>query len=257
MTVNKAMQSNLVRIASDDVARIRLFFFARNDFMVDGMVSILSQHDDSHVVACVEPGDGCVAKFEAANPDILLLQNDAIDQPAAAFIANVRQNYPRVRIILFGHGLDDEQLYEAVYAGVQGYINEHMSGDHILQAINAVSEGQMWFERRIMEHFVSASVNIDNHVKTQFLDNIREITERLTRREKDVLRQVMRGLSIRDIADEVHLSSQGVKAHLANLFKKFDVSNRSQLILSIFDQAAPVPDAAELLCSNLVGQQAG
>jgi DNA-binding NarL/FixJ family response regulator len=245
-----------MRIAPDDVSKVRLFFFARNDFMIDGMMGILSRHDDNHVVACVEPGDGCVAKFEAANPDILLLQNDAIDQPAAAFIGNVRQRFPNVRIILFGIGLSDDQLYDAVRAGVRGYINEHMSGEHILQAVRAVVDGQMWFERRIMERFVTEGINIDNYVKVRFLDNVREIAERLTRREKDVLRQVMRGLSIREIAEEVHLSSQGVKSHLANLFKKFDVTNRSQLILRIFEQATPVADASELLCSNLTCQQA-
>jgi hypothetical protein len=85
MRIDKDMQSNIMRIAPDDVSKVRLFFFARNDFMIDGMMGILSRHDDNHVVACVEPGDGCVAKFEAANPDILLHQNDAIDQPAAAF----------------------------------------------------------------------------------------------------------------------------------------------------------------------------
>jgi len=255
MRVNNDMQANIVKIATEDMAKIRLFFFARNDFMIDGMISILSQHNDNHVMACVEPGDGCVAKFEAANPDILLLQNDAIEQPASDFINNVRQRYPNVRIILFGIGLSDDQLYDAVHAGVRGYINEYMSGEHILQAVSAVADGEMWFERRIMERFVTEGINVVHHVEVQFLNNVREISERLTRREKDILRQVMRGLSIREIADEVHLSGQGVKSHLANLFKKFKVSNRSQLILKVFEQATPVANSAELLFSNLATRE--
>jgi DNA-binding CsgD family transcriptional regulator len=64
--------------------------------------------------------------------------------------------------------------------------------------------------------------------------------ERLTTRELEVLELVLQGLSTREIAERIFLSHQGVKAHLTTLFRKFNVKNRSQLILSALDEVSPV-----------------
>ena len=61
----------------------------------------------------------------------------------------------------------------------------------------------------------------------------------------------MKGLAIKQIAERVHLSHQGVKMHLAKLFRKFKVSNRNQLILAAFDEMSPVEDLSLLLHNGL------
>ena len=163
----------------------------------------------------------------------------------------IRERYPYVRVILFGQGLSDEVLIEAIHAGVHGYVNERMSGEHIKSAVRRVYEGETWFERRLMQHMIDNHSGTSSQVKSQYLENIAQLAATLTPRETDVLCEVMRGLSIKEIAHNVHLSSQGVKAHLANLFRKFGVSNRSQLILEIINRSVPIEKACDLLYSTL------
>jgi DNA-binding NarL/FixJ family response regulator len=230
---------------------LRIFILARQDFLVDRMFSILSRQEQNYLVSCVEPGDSCVARFEAASPDVLLLHKDAIEPPLDQFIQNIRTHYPDMRILIFGQGLDDNYLYGAVRAGIHGYVNEQMTGDHVVHAVQTVYHGGNWYERRIMERFVSERVELDAFVKRRFRQNVSALAERLTRRETEVLREVVKGLSIKEIAEQIHLSTQGVKAHLAKLFRKFEVTNRSQLILKVFDLAAPVEDAAVILQESL------
>lgn len=236
---------------------LKIFILARQDFLVDGMVSILSRQEENYLVSCVEPGDSCVAKFEAASPNVLLLHKDAIEPPVDQFIQNIRTRYPEVRILIFGQGLDDKYLYEAVRAGIHGYVNEQMTGDHIVHAVQTVYHGGTWYERRIMERFVTERVELDALVREKFRQNVNAFAERLTRRETEVLCEVVKGLSIKEIADQIHLSTQGVKAHLAKLFRKFDVTNRTQLTLKVFDLATPVDDATLLLQECLACGEAG
>lgn len=256
VNTQRSVISELKSVNTKVDAGLKIFILARQDLPVDGMISILSRQEENHLVSCVEPGDGCVARFEATSPDVLLLHEDAIEPPVDQFIQNIRTRYPEVRILVFGQGLDDKYLHEAVRAGIHGYVNEQMTGDHIVHAVQTVYHGGTWYERRIMERFVTEHVELDALVQERFRQNVSKLAERLTKRETEVLREVFKGLSIKEMAEQIHLSTQGVKAHLAKLFRKFDVSNRSQLILKIFDLATPVDDAAVILQECLAGDVA-
>jgi len=72
------------------------------------------------------------------------------------------------------------------------------------------------------------------------------LNEQMTNRESDVFCLVMEGLSTREIAAQIHMSEPTVKQHLSRLFKKFDASNRSQLILSAFERVCPVTNMVKL-----------
>ena len=88
-----------------------------------------------------------------------------------------------------------------------------------------------------------------------FVENVRAMTKGLTRREAQILSEVMKGSAIKEIAEAVNLSTQGVKAHLTKLFRKFQVTNRSQLILAVLEQVTPLDGALGLLQESLVGTQ--
>ncbi len=139
-----------------------------------------------------------------------------------------------MRLLVFGQSMSDDYLYRLIQAGAHGYFNEKMTGEHIIQAFEAVSRGEYWVERHIMQRFISEQ-SILNDINTR----VRELGERLTPRELEVLELVLQGLSTGEIAERIFLSHQGVKAHLTTLFRKFNVKNRSQLILSSTRRSEP------------------
>ncbi|HFD79077.1 MAG TPA: response regulator transcription factor [Gammaproteobacteria bacterium] len=229
----------------------RVFILGHHDFSIDGVVSMLADHEDGYLVSCIEPGNDCMEKFAEASPDVLLLHHRAVDGPLERFIHRVLGEYPEVRILVFGQEMDDDQLYRLVRAGAHGYINERMNGDHVKRALDSVTSGNAWIERHIMERFIAEQQGADHVLLSQFHDRIDDMCTQLTRRETEILSQVIRGLAIKQIAEEVHLSHQGVKMHLAKLFKKFGVSNRNQLILAAFDEISPVEQLSTLLRNGL------
>jgi DNA-binding NarL/FixJ family response regulator len=219
----------------------RVFVLANPDFYLEGLLAVLARSADSEVVACVKPGEGCWDAFTSQPVDVLLVHRQAVQNAPDGF-SRFLQHAPNLKIIVFGHDMPDEFLLMIVRSGAVGYINEKMSGDHLLKAIHTVLEGELWVERRILQRLILRVVEIEGIIN-QAIEQIRSM---LTRREAEVFRHVLDGLSTKEIAGNLNLSEQSVKLHLRNIFKKFDVSNKQQLILLTFQKVCPVPDVLRL-----------
>ena len=153
----------------------RIFIVGQRDFSLDSLASMLESQDDNYHVSCVEPDDACMAKILAAEPDVLLIQNDVLQEPIEQFIRSVLEQYPDIRTLVFGKNMDDDHLYRLVRCGVHGYVNERMDGDHIKHALESVIAGNTWIERHIMERFISAQHDFDAVVESQFYTKIEQL----------------------------------------------------------------------------------
>jgi len=231
----------------------KILIAARQDFAVDGIVSILESCEDSYLVSCMEPDKSCMRKLSVIAPDILMIHTSVLSEPVGEFIRGILGEFPDLRVLLFGNGMTDDFLFEAVGAGIHGYINERMNGEHLTRAIQTVERGEYWVERHITARFFSAG-SFNSSMETR----IEDLGKRLSSREAQVLALIMQGLPTKDMAEQLCLSHQGVKAHLTNLFRKFGVKTRAQLILSALDDVCPVGSFSGMVSDALLGlQQAG
>ncbi|MFV1972533.1 MAG: LuxR C-terminal-related transcriptional regulator, partial [Thiohalobacterales bacterium] len=246
-TMTASESASLQLVDESDVINSKILIAARQDFAIDGVVSILESCEDSYLVSCVEPGKSCMHKLATIAPDILLIHTSVAPEPAGDFIKGILAEFPALRIMLFGNGMSDDYLYEAVSAGIHGYINERMNGEHLTRAIQTVERGEYWVERHIMKRFFAAG-SINTSIET----SIEDLGKRLSSREAQVLALIMQGLPTKDIAEQLFLSHQGVKAHLTNLFRKFQVKNRAQLILTALDEISPVNSLSGMVRDGLL-----
>jgi DNA-binding NarL/FixJ family response regulator len=232
-----------------------IFIIGEQNLAVTGLASMLGAQEGNELVACTELDRGCLEKLAALRPDALLIQQQSLPQAFDEFIHDVHYRVPGIKVLLFGSTMDDQgYLYHLVRAGVQGYINEHADIEHIQRALREVLQGNNWIERRILQRFVVEQQDFDEQLEAEFNARIEQFSDQLTRRELEILNEVVKGLAIKQIAERVHLSHQGVKMHLAKLFKKFGVSNRNQLIIAAFDAMSPVEDLSALLQRGLSTQ---
>jgi len=229
----------------------KIFIVAHHDFSVDGIISILQSRNDRHLVACIEPGFSCFNKFIEAKPDLLLVHNDIIESGIEEYFDNLFNSHPTVKILVFGQGMKDDFLYRLVRSGVHGYINEKMNGDHLIRAITEIELGGLWIERHVSQRFVKTKIEESRGIAAQYQTNLSDLGQKLTNREAEVLKYVMKGMTTKDIADEVSVSHQCIKLHLGKLFKKFDVSNRPQLIITAYNQITPIRDLDMLVENGL------
>jgi DNA-binding NarL/FixJ family response regulator len=222
-------------------AACRVFVLAHQDFYLEGLLAVLARSADSEVVACVKPGDDCWNAFVAHPANVVLIHRQAVvDLPER--VPQFLQYAPELKIIVFGHEMSDAFLLRLVRLGVSGYINERMSGDHLLKAIRRVLDGELWVERHILQRLILRDVEIEGII-SESIESIRSV---LTKREAEIYRHILDGLATKEIASEMCVSEQGVKLHLGNIFKKFEVKNKHQLIVQTFQKICPVDNVQGL-----------
>jgi len=234
---------------------ITLFMVANQDIYVDGLTRIISDQPDFKVVACTSPTNDCQRRYAEHLTDILMveqsvvhkkLEEKSLDQLFKPFLA-LR---PDLRIIIFGHEMADTFIRKMIHAGAHGFIDSNTSPKLLGIAINEVREGGYWLGRKSLQNLVQTVSEMDRIVEQGISDKMKRMQETLTKRESDVLQRVLEGMSTREIADDLCLSEQSIKLHLGHLFKKFEVSNRCQLILMAFKRVCPVNNMIQLFRSS-------
>lgn len=224
-----------------------VFVVAKSNFSVEGLLRILSDSGENEIVGCVEPSETCWEKLRTAQPQILLLHYQAVRSPKLEFFTRIATAVPGIRVMVFGQEMDDSFLMDILRAGVAGYINESMNGHDLLDAIREVKDGKLWVERRILEQLAQTAIDMERVLESTVLERINAVRRILSKREASVFKLLLEGLTTKEIAQQIHLSEQSVKLHLGRIFKKFQVSNRSQLILFTFAKICPVNNVSRLI----------
>jgi DNA-binding NarL/FixJ family response regulator len=229
----------------------RIFLIVNRGHSDAALSDMLDAIPDEYPVFALETGAAWPAGIPPASKDVVLVDIDALPEPFEQSILNLLEDCPDTNIMVFGEELNDDQLYRIVRAGARGYVNGRVDADRVKPALKNVISGNTWIERHIMERFIPPQSEADEVLVSRFNEKIEKLCDNLTKRETEILCEVVKGFAIKEIAEEVHLSHQGVKMHLAKLFKKFKVTNRNQLILAAFDEISPVDNMSSLLRNSL------
>lgn len=195
-----------------------------------GFRMIIQAEPDMEVVG--EAGDGveAVERTKRFQPDVVLMD---IRMPtlngleATRRIFDGRGPFPRV-IVLTTFDLD-EYVYQALRAGASGFILKHAPESQLLAAIRVAVAGGALFApsvtRRLIEEYIRRGPPAE--VPPRLAD--------LSSRELEVLSLVARGLSNRQIADEMVISEQTVKTHVGHILEKLDLRDRTQAVVLAYE----------------------
>lgn len=235
-----------------------LFMVANQDIYIDGLTRIISDQPGLKVIACTEPTSDCYIRY-AENPTDILMVEDAVvrakletKQPEELF-AQFLELRPQLGIIIFGHEITEGFIRQMLPLGVQGFIESSTSPERLAIAINEVHNGGYWLSRNVLSQLLQSTSGLDKVVEQHITGQVESMKNALTKRESDVLQRVLGGMLTREIANDLNLSEQSIKLHLSHLFKKFEVSTRSQLILKILKTVCPANNLIQL-CRRTLDQ---
>ena len=187
-------------------------------------------------VAKAIAGDGMVVVAEASTaeealalapevaPDILLLD---IALPGMSGVELVRELAPRLpgtKIVMLTMSSTDRDVAEAMRYGASGYLTKDLSPDALARSLRATQTGELVIPRRLanrlLARFLRRRVAAEPDGEA-FLD-------RLTTRERDILRLLADGLGDRDIATALTISRRTVESHVSSILRKLEVRNRAE-----------------------------
>lgn len=206
-------------------AAIRVLVVDDQTLIREGLASLLMMQPDLEVVGKAADGRAAIALVAAHTPDVVLMDVRMPGLNGIAATREIHQRWPDIRIIVLTTFDDDEYVYEALRAGAAGYLLKNADPDHLTRAIRAVHAGQSILDpavtQKVIQYFTRAAATQPTQIA---------LTERLTDRERAVLRGMVDGLSNNAIAEQLSLSEGTVKNHLTHIFQKLDVKDRAQAV---------------------------
>ncbi len=184
------------------------------------------KHEIGPFVSVVGEGSDvatAVAAITASKPDVVLLDVHLPGGGGAEVIKQVHLGDPEIRFLALSVSDAAEDVIGVIRAGARGYVTKSINGTELVDAIRRVSDGDAVFSPRLAGFVLDAfSGAID-------IASVDEELDRLSQREREVLRLIARGYAYKEIARELFISIKTVETHVSSVLRKLQLSNRHQL----------------------------
>lgn len=186
-----------------------------------GIVSMLNREPDIRVIA--ETGEGGQVERLTARmaPDVLVLD---VNMPGLDPVASTRlltEQRPDLRILILTAYDDEAHVTGLLTAGAIGYMLKDEALDTLVEAIRAVSRGELWLSQRIAGRLARKAIAPARPAAA----------EPLTPREREVLRLLALGLNNHEIAEQLFITKRTVQNHVSNIYGKLSLDSRAEAVL--------------------------
>ena len=172
-----------------------------------------------------EAGDGAEAVERASElrPDVVLMDVRMPGVGGVEATRQIRAAHPTTRVLMLTVSEDEDDLYDAIRAGATGYLLKEVSLDEIANAVRAVARGQA-----VITPSMASKLLVEFNALSRRVDMQYGNVPRLTEREVEVLRLVAKGMSNKDIANELVIAENTVKNHVGNILEKLQLKSRME-----------------------------
>ena len=198
---------------------IKVMLTDDHDLVREGVKCFLES--DSHIKVIGEAKDGveCLDTLETLKPDIVILDINMPNMNGVETLGKIKSEYENMKVLILTMHDEIEYLISTMDLGANGYILKKSKSNDLINAVNAVMHGQKYIYPDL-EKDMNKVIDNRNHD----LDKCKS----LTKRETEILIQVAEGMFNKEIAINLDISERTVKNHISNMFKKIDVSDRTQ-----------------------------
>ncbi len=189
----------------------------------EGIIALLKLHEDIEVLAEAADGKETIEKAVKLRPDIVLMDIAMPGLGGLEATLEIKKANPDIKILVLSQYDDREYISRLLKAKVSGYILKHAVGTDLISAIRAVARGEFYLYSSITSSLV------DDYLGKKELA-VEDPYERLTDREKQVLKLIAEGNSHKEIAVLLNISVKTAVAHFSNIQEKLGIRPRAGLI---------------------------
>jgi DNA-binding NarL/FixJ family response regulator len=204
------------------MGKIRVLIVDDHAILREGIRALLSLYPDIEVVGEACDGLEAISKTRGLSPDIILMDIAMPGLGGLEATLEIHKQHPNSRVVILTQHDDSEYIFPILKAGAAGYILKKAVGTELVAAIRAVHEGGSFLYPSVATAVIEGYIHQGQEVEPSY--------DRLTDREKQVLKLIAEGRSNKEIAEMLSLSVKTVIAHRANLMEKLDIHNRTELV---------------------------
>ncbi len=205
---------------------IRIVIVDDQDIIREGLKMIFSLHDDIDIIGEAANGIELLTMLKGIKPDAILMDIRMPDMNGIEATLAVKKLYPHIKIIVLTTFQEDEYIFGSLKSGADGYVLKDSGSDAIVNAIHAACSGSMPIDSSISGKIVSA-IKEPSCMKRDY----ECISQILTTREIDVVKQLLHGKSNREIGEMLFLSERTVKNYISHILSKLELNSRTELLV--------------------------
>lgn len=197
----------------------RVLIIEDHQVVAEGLAALINDQEDMQVVGQAGSVAESVVRATELKPDLALIDFRLTDGTGADAAASIRQVRPDTKVIFLTREDTDAARFAALQAGASAFIHKSRAAQEVVDAIRSVASGGSLFTPRT----ISRLLNSRREVEIQL--------ERLTPREKEVLRLMAEGVSSREIAGRLGISYTTVRTHIRSFGSKLGVHSKLEAIV--------------------------
>jgi len=205
------------------MANIRIAIVDDQTLLREGLASLLALVPDLTVVGTAANGRAALALVAEQSPDVVLMDVRMPGMSGVAATRETRARYPHTRVIvLTTFDNNDEYVFESLRAGASGYLLKNADPDRLAAAIRAVHAGDSILDPAVTQKVIRRATHSEGEEPA--------LTERLTPREREVLRLMAEGATNAEIAARLWLAEGTVKNHVSHILGKLGARDRAHAV---------------------------
>ncbi|MFA0960249.1 response regulator [Roseivirga sp. BDSF3-8] len=203
--------------------KINVLIADDHQIVLDGLTLLLQNEEDIHIVDVVADGSLALKVMEYEKVDVAVIDISMPGLDGVETTKAIKEKYPETAVLILTMHNEGGYITELIKTGASGYILKNRGKEELVDAIHKVAAGGQFFSESVTQTLIA---DIKNGEAAKKKNNMIQ----LTRREKEVLKHISRGLTSPQIAEVLFIAPSTVETHRRNLIDKIGVPNSKGLV---------------------------
>ena len=204
--------------------KIRVLVVDDHTIVRDGICALLALAGDMEVVGEATNGSEALNKVRELEPDLVLMDISMPIMDGFEATRRIRRDFPKTKVLVLTQYDEKEYVFPIIEAGAAGFISKQAASSELVSGIRSIYQGDSYLSPSV------AKLLVEEHQYGVSGQAGNDSYEKLTDRERDVLKLIVEGYTTREIADILVVSSKTVEGHKTNLMAKLGIRNRIELV---------------------------
>jgi DNA-binding NarL/FixJ family response regulator len=215
--------------------KMKILLVDDHTVVLRGLQFFLCTQKDFEIVGEAHNGKEAIEMVEQCQPDVVLMDLVMPIMDGIEATAYIVKHHPAVKVLVLTSFSDQDYVLPALQAGAAGYLLKDMKPDQIVEAIRGAYSGNIQLHPDVTQKLMFQAAAQTASPKPQTEETAAPASgyqlDQMTKREKEVLALIAKGMSNKEIASVLHIAEKTVKTHVSSILSKLNLADRTQAAL--------------------------